>query len=216
MTINIIREKRRSATYRFLPNGIIEVKAPLRMPKEYILSFFSSREKWVEQQFKKAAKDKEKIERQAAEAETQIKELLAGYGLPSEKLQLTAELFQKLAAAALDYFSERTAYYADMIGVTYGRISIRVQQTRWGSCSSKGNLNYNCLLMLAPPEVRDSVIVHELCHRIHMNHSDAFWNEVYRCMPDYAQHRKWLNEHQKTLYLQYEKAGSPSIFAHRG
>ena len=78
------------------------------------------------------------------------------------------------------------------MGVTYGRITIRNQKTRWGSCSSKGNLNFNCLLMLTPPEVIDYVVVHELCHRKEMNHSKAFWDEVAHVLPDYEKARLWL------------------------
>jgi len=76
--------------------------------------------------------------------------------------------------------------------VTYGRITIRNQKTRWGSCSSKGNLNFNCLLMLAPPEVLDYVVVHELCHRMEMNHSKRFWSLVETVLPDYREQEKWL------------------------
>ena len=83
-----------------------------------------------------------------------------------------------LADQAVKTIPEKVRYYAPLVGVTYGRITIRNQRTRWGSCSSKGNLNFNCLLMLAPPEVLDSVVVHELCHRKEMNHSKMKWNQL--------------------------------------
>ena len=89
-------------------------------------------------------------------------------------------------------------YFSKRIGVDYGRITIRNQKTRWGSCSSKGNLNFNCLLMLTPPEVIDYVVVHELCHRKEMNHSKKFWAEVEKVIPNYRDSEKWLkNEGSK-------------------
>ncbi len=84
--------------------------------------------------------------------------------------------------------------YAELIGVSYGCITIRNQKTRWGSCSSKGNLNFNCLLIQVPESVMDYVIVHELCHRLEMNHSAAFWAQVEKILPDYKERRKWMKE----------------------
>lgn len=85
-------------------------------------------------------------------------------------------------------------YYAPKIGVTYNIITIRCQRTRWGSCSSKGNLNFNCLLALFPNEVIDSVVVHELCHRKHMNHSPQFYAEIEKVFPEYKRYHTWLND----------------------
>ena len=108
---------------------------------------------------------------------------------------LTETEIRHLAEQALAYIPERVKHYAPLIGVTYGRITIRNQKTRWGSCSAKGNLNFNCLLMLTPAEVIDSVVVHELCHRKEMNHSDKFYRDVLRVFPGYWDQHKWLREH---------------------
>ena len=81
------------------------------------------------------------------------------------------------------------------MGVIYGRISMRNQKTRWGSCSSNGNLNFNNRLLFVPEELVDYVVVHELAHRKEMNHSNAFWNVVEKYMPDYKERRKKLREY---------------------
>ena len=83
-----------------------------------------------------------------------------------------------MADQAVKTIPEKVRYYAPLVGVTYGRITIRNQRIRWGSCSSKGNLNFNCLLMLAPSEVLESVVVHQLCHWKEMNHSKMKWNQL--------------------------------------
>ena len=101
---------------------------------------------------------------------------------------------------------ERVKYYAPQIGVRCGRITIRNQKTRWGSCSAKGNLNFNCLLMLTPPEVIDSVVVHELCHLKEMNHSKKFYDEILRVYPDYKKWDKWLKQNGSGIMM-YAKGG---------
>ena len=112
---------------------------------------------------------------------------------------LTAEELRELGRRALEYIPERVRHYAAVIGVVPRQITIRNQRTRWGSCSAKGNLNFNCLLMLTPPEVIDSVVVHELCHLKEMNHSERFYREVRKAFPEYDRWHGWLKEHQTEL-----------------
>ncbi len=119
-----------------------------------------------------------------------MKELKESAGEPLSDEEIT-DLYRKAA----EYIPARVAHYASETGVTYGRITIRKQKTRWGSCSSKGNLNFNCLLMLTPPQVIDSVVVHELCHRKEMNHSAEFYAEVLKVFPDYFYWDRWLKQY---------------------
>lgn len=88
----------------------------------------------------------------------------------------------------------RVEYFAPLVGVTYNRIFIKEQKTRWGSCSSLGNLNFNWKLILLDEELLDYVVVHELAHRKQMNHSPTFWAEVERVLPDYRERRRRLKE----------------------
>ena len=107
---------------------------------------------------------------------------------------LTQFEINSLTEKAWEIIPNRVSFYAERLGVDYARIAVRCQRTRWGSCSSKGNLNFNCLLVLLPTEVMDSVIAHELCHRKHMNHSTAFYDELYRLFPNYKRCSDWLRE----------------------
>ena len=95
---------------------------------------------------------------------------------------------------AKETITKRVSYFARLMGVSYRNITIREQKTRWGSCSSEKNLNFNWKLILAPPEVLDYVVVHELCHLKEMNHSKAFWDEVGKVMPEYETYKLWLKE----------------------
>ena len=170
----LVRSSRKTVAIQITPGGEIIVRCPWLMSGRAVRSLVKSREDWIRQQLAKRKS--------------------AGSAQP-----LTEEEHKALAKAARDWFSRRADYFAPLVGVSYGRIAIRTQRTRWGSCSGKGNLNFNCLLMLAPEVVRDYVVVHELCHRKEMNHSKAFWAQVERVMPDYRIHRKWLKDNGAAL-----------------
>ena len=172
LPLEIIRSKRRTISIEIKPSSII-VRAPSHMRSQEISAFVLKKQAWIEKHWSLMQ------ERQ------QICELQGLY---------TIEEVKALAEKALVVIPEKVRHYAPLVGVDYGRITIRNQRTRWGSCSSKGNLNFNCLLMLLPDDVIDSVVVHELCHRKHMNHSPQFYAEVERVFPEYKRCNQWLNE----------------------
>ncbi|MDE5589484.1 MAG: M48 family metallopeptidase [Acetatifactor sp.] len=120
-------------------------------------------------------------------------------------------LEKRYRSAARTQFEQRCAYFHQFTGGSYTSVTIRDQKTRWGSCSSRGTLSFNYRLIFAPPTVLDYVVVHELCHLTHMNHSKEFWNMVGSVMPDYKTHKKWLREHGQELTLEYylESRGIP-------
>lgn len=95
----------------------------------------------------------------------------------------------------------RVKEFSNIIGVSYNNIRLKDTKTRWGSCSSKGNLNFNFRIIMAPKDVMDYIIVHELCHLKHMNHSKAFWDTVAQYMPDYEMYKEWLKKNGMNLYL---------------
>jgi len=115
--------------------------------------------------------------------------------------EIRALIRATLSARALERVRERISYYAPRIGRSPGRVAIREQKTRWGSCSSKGNLNFNWKLIMAPPGALDYVVVHELCHLWVFNHSPNFWALVEKHMPDYRAWKKWLKDHADDLNL---------------
>ena len=170
MKYTVIRSRRTTIGLEIKEGGLL-VRAPFFATDGQIQLFVLQHMDWIESHLKKA--------KQQQKAAADVK--------PLTRAELTA-----LANEAKKVIPERVKYYAPKIGVTYGRITIRNQKTRWGSCSSKGNLNFNCLLMLTPPEVVDAVVVHELCHRKQMNHSSAFYAEVKRVYPEYDKWNKWL------------------------
>ncbi|MBI5245699.1 MAG: M48 family metallopeptidase [Elusimicrobia bacterium] len=97
-------------------------------------------------------------------------------------------------------FRARAEFYAPLLGVTFGRISVKDQRSLWGSCTRAGNLNFSWRLALAPEPVLDYLVVHELAHRAQMNHSRRFWEVVERVCPSHRTHRRWLRKNGKALY----------------
>lgn len=131
--------------------------------------------------------------------------------LTQAEIKRLQTLEKRYRSAARTKFEQRCAYYRALTGGRYTSITIRDQKTRWGSCSSRGTLSFNYRLIFAPSAVLDYVVVHELCHLTHMNHSKEFWNMVGSVMPDYKVYRRWLRDHGQELSLtQYlESKGIP-------
>ena len=103
--------------------------------------------------------------------------------------------------AAGRHIRMRVEHYQVRLGKYPGRITIREQKTRWGSCSARGNLNFNWRVMMAPPEIVDYLVVHELCHLVHLNHSPEFWALVATVIPDYKARKDWLRKNGPSLRL---------------
>lgn len=176
--IEIKQSNRKTIAFEIKEAGVLIVRAPFYMTRSEILQEIHRHQAWIDSHMEKAA--------------NQVKERV-------ETVKFSSKEIRQMADMAVSVIPPRVEQYAQRLGVSYGRITIRSQRTRWGSCSSKGNLNFNCLLTQVPEQVMDYVIVHELCHRIEMNHSDRFWKLVEQIMPDYKTYRKWLKDNGTML-----------------
>ena len=180
----VIRSRRKTLSMQVKGDGQVEIRAPLRTSDAEIRRFLETHRRWLEKHLQKA--------QALQQAKAGVRKLTAAE---------TAELKKK----AKRILPERVAYWAPLIGVRPGRIAVRCQKTRWGSCSTKGNLNFNCLLMLAPEGVIDYIVVHELCHLKHMNHSKRFYAEIEKVLPDYRQHQQWLKDNGEFLLARVDQ-----------
>lgn len=176
-SFEIIYSNRKTLAIQVTADGSVKIRAPKHCSKAVIENFLKKKEAWV---LKYVAKAKQNP--------------------PAGKRSLSASERTRYMQTAKDIFTYKTAYYASIMHVTYGRISIREQKTRWGSCSSLGNLNYNWRLILAPEEVLDYIVVHELAHRKEMNHSQAFYAIIASTLPDYKKPQKWLRDNGQSLW----------------
>ena len=174
--LKVLRTNRKTLGIEITSRGEIIVREPKLVTDFDIEKFIKRYSVWIKNHTEKIRKENENLPQLMSEKEKKA-------------------LYER----AKEEIPKRVLYYAPLVGVTYGKISLRFQKTRWGSCSKNGNLSFNCLLMLAPIEVLDSVVVHELCHRKEMNHSSRFYDEVYRVFPNYKKCSLWLKENGRTL-----------------
>ncbi len=197
MDYELIRSKRKTISIEITPECRVVVRAPKWAAKAEIQEFVMSKEKWIRKHLSEMARRHAELEESRAKkgilTDAEIRNLSK-----LAKVDLT-ERVNYWSPIVLNPDGEQISFF-DFLGQVgrktpaVSRVTIRHQKTRWGSCSRKGNLNFNCLLMLAPEEVRDYVVVHELCHLLHMDHSLEFWEEVERVLPEYRASYNWLKE----------------------
>ena len=143
--IELIRSKRKTICIEITPDARVIVRAPRQASINDINRFIGEKADWIDKHLRRM--------------EERQKELAQ-----SPHRELTSQEIRLLTTKAKLIIPQRVRYYANLMGVVYGRVTIRMQKSRWGSCSAKGNLNFNCLLMRTPDEIIDYVVVHELCH----------------------------------------------------
>jgi predicted metal-dependent hydrolase len=215
----IIRSKRKTIALIVKPDGSLIVRAPLRVSRKSIQEFVEKNRGWIEKHRAKALAALPPAPRRYLPGE---RFMYLGMAYPLEivrgqkkKLLLDesfklAESAQRDAAGAFERWyreqarqilQERVDFYARGCGFQYKGIGITGARTRWGSCSSTGALNFSWRLVLAPLDVIDYVVVHELAHTVFHNHSKQFWDRVERIMPDYKERRKWLRKNGRQFAL---------------
>jgi len=167
--MKIIRSKRKTLALEISSDASLIIRAPRLMPVFLINNFIRQKQNWI----------------------TKKQRLIKAR---NKKIQST-KISSISKTTALKKISERVKYYSSLANLEYQKINITSAQKRWGSCSAQNNLNFPQRLALAPNKVIDYVVVHELCHIKHKNHSQNFWQEVFKIMPDYKIHRQWLKNH---------------------
>ena len=164
---------RRSTSIRISPARELIVAAPYGSTEAGILKILSGHRGWI---LKK------------------IEELDQMRDQSRSNPPLTEQEIKNLRHAAARLFSQRASFFAAKLGVTYSKITVRIMKGRWGSCTSRGGLCFNLALLLAPPEVLDSVVAHEICHLVEANHSDRFYQLLRRLYPEYDIRHRWLKK----------------------
>lgn len=211
------RKKSRSVIVKIGKDNSVIVSAPYNAPKGFILSFLEesknrilkaiSENKFVPKKFEEGENffylgKKYSLRIVEGEVDVKLEEDSLVVSLPykdniSLYVEDILEWWYKKEALSICY--ERVLFYTDKIGVVPNNIRTKKMKSRWGSCSSKKNLNFNWKIIMAPPRVVDSIVVHEMCHLIHLNHSKDFWHTVEKVFPDFKEAHKWLSIHGDSL-----------------
>lgn len=176
LTLLVVRSARKSIGLQVCENGDVLLRIPKRLSADALYEFLKREQTWI---WKKVEQMQARIAQRQETGAVPVEEL-------------SCEELEKIK----EKIGSRVNEYKKVMDVTVGRITIRNQKTRWGSCSSKGNLNFNYQLYYLPDELLDYVVIHELAHRNHMNHSREFWAEVEKYCPDYREYRQRLKEYK--------------------
>lgn len=215
----LIRSKRKTVAIIVQRDGKVIVRAPLKASERQIRQFVESKIGWIGEKKIQMQEQAPALQRKftAGERFPYLGQDYAlsvvsgpraglrfegGFSLNQNSQAEAALLFEKwYKAAARKVLTERVRLYAQKFGLKYQKIRISSARTRWGSCSSRGTLSFTWRLVMAPLEVVDYVVVHELAHLRVQNHSAAFWAEVAQMMPDFKRQRDWLKKNGRFLTL---------------
>ena len=212
MTPHIIRSKRKTFSLSINENADLVVRAPHRASYDEIQKFISEKSTWINNKqrlIKAQLEDNEnqysssqclylgslyplKIDNNSVEPISFNGHMFTITNFNRERISLSLKSWYK--KRFIEVALPRLSYFSDKYNLTFNQVRVKEQKTLWGSCSSKNNINLNYLLIMAPMKVIDYVIVHELVHTIHKNHSAKFWQKVETIMPNYKDARYWLKE----------------------
>ena len=215
----IIRSKRRSIAFIISHDATLVVRAPMRTPLPYIEKLVQSKADWIERKKHEAQKRPQAVEKSFSDGEvflylgkkyqlTVTKDLKISLGVEGQ-LFFPKIFLWRAKARLLDWYhiqakieiTKRTEEIAKRLNLKHQSIRITNAQGNWGSCGPKNSLNFNWRLIMAPEEVMEYVIVHELMHILEKNHSAKFWDKVQALIPDYKKKRKWLRENGLLLMV---------------
>ena len=216
---NLVRAKRRTIALIVERDGSLTVRAPRRATLNDIYGFIQEKTDWILRSReklkaikpipKKAYVDGERFLFLGQEYELRLVppqrpalKFDGGFTLSTSAQERGEQAFTKwYKTQALTVFTERVNHYANLHGLIPKEVKVNSAKTRWGSCTSAGTLNFTWRLVMAPLEVIDYVVLHELAHLKVKNHSPRFWKLVESLCPDFKHHRKWLRDHGETMTL---------------
>lgn len=216
----IIRSKRKTIALHIEQDATLTIRAPWHTSMRYIEKIVKEKSGWITKKQAEAHQKKVLQPKHQFIAGEQFLYLGTFYNLEIIEKQMYALVFREgfylklkvqqqgrryftqwYKKAAQFVFEQRVAHYAPQMNIQYKSIRITSAQTRWGSCSPGGKLNFTWRLVMAPLQVIDSVVIHELAHIEHPNHSKKFWAKVESIMPEYKKYRSWLRAHGHRLQL---------------